>query len=134
MQIGKGLCQGCILPAYLTYMQGSLQSLSQVQFFATPWTLAHQASLSITSSRSLLTFMSIKSVMPSNHLILLHPLLLLPSILPSFRVFSNESVLCISWPKYWSFSLSISPYLWSHEATEPYTLLPISSSQGIYPA
>ena len=74
-------------PAYLTYMQSSLESLSQVQFFATSWTLAHQASLSITSSRSLLTLMSIKSVMLFNHLILFHPLLLLPSILPSFRVF-----------------------------------------------
>ena len=72
--------------------------------------------------------------MPSNHLILCHPLLLLPSIFPIIRVFSNEPALHSKWPKYWSFSLSISPYLWSHEATEPYTLLPISSSQGIYPA
>ena len=87
----------------------SVQSLSRVQLFATPWTAAHQASLSITNSRSLLKLMSIESVMPSNHLILCHPLLLLPSIFTSIRVFSNESVLCIRWPKYWSFSFSISP-------------------------
>ena len=74
----------------------------------TPWTAACQASLSITNSRSLLKLMCIASVMPSNHLILCHPLLLLPSIFPSIRVFSNESVLCIRWPKYWSFSFSIS--------------------------
>ena len=77
--------------------------------FSTPWTTARQASLSITNSWSLLKLMSIKSVMPSNHLILCHLLLLLPSIFPSIRVFSNESVLCIRWPKYWSFSFSISP-------------------------
>ena len=76
---------------------------------ATPWTAAHQASLSITNSRSLLKLMSIESVMPSNHLIHCHPLLLLPSIFPSIRVFSNVSVLCIRWPKHWSFSFSISP-------------------------
>ena len=75
----------------------------------TPWTAAHQASLSITNSQSLLKLTSIKSVMPSNHLILCHPLLLLPSIFPSIRVFSNESTLRIRWPKYWSFSFSISP-------------------------
>ena len=74
-----------------------------------PWTAARQAFLSITNFRSLLKFMSIESVMPSNHLILSHPLLLLPSIFPSIRVFSSESVLCISWPKYWSFSFRISP-------------------------
>ena len=83
--------------------------LSRVQLFATPWTAAHHASLSITNSWSLFKLMSIESVMPSNHLILCHPLLLLPSILPSIRVFSNESVLHIRWPKYWSFSFSISP-------------------------
>ena len=87
----------------------SFQSLSHVQLFATPWTTAHQASLPITNSRSLLKIMSIMSVMPSNHLILCHALLLQTSILPSTRVFSNESVLCIMWPKYWSFSFSISP-------------------------
>ena len=87
----------------------SVQSLSHVQFFATPWTAAHQASLSITNSQSLLKLMFIESVMPSNHLILCHPLLLPPSIFPSIRVFSNESVLRIRWPKYWSFSFNISP-------------------------
>ena len=86
-----------------------VQSPSRVQLFVTPWTTARQASLSITNSRSLLQFVSIESVMPSNHLILCHPLLLLPSIFPSIRVFSNESVLCIKWPKYWSFSFNISP-------------------------
>ena len=75
----------------------------------TPWTAAHQASLSITNSQSLLKLMSIELVMPSNHLILYHPLFLLPSIFPNIRVFSNESVLQISWPNYWSFSFSISP-------------------------
>ena len=87
----------------------SVQSLSHVQLFATPRTVAHQASLSITNARSLLKLMSIKSVMPSNHLILCHPLSLPPSIFPSIRVFSNKSVLHIRWPKYWSFSFSISP-------------------------
>ena len=85
------------------------QLLSQVQLFASPWTAACQASLSITNSQSLLKLMSIKSVMPSNHLILCRPLLLLPSIFPSIRVFSNESVLHIRSPKYWSFSFSNSP-------------------------
>ena len=85
----------------------SVQSLSFVRLFVTPWTAACQASISITNSRSLLKLMSITSVMPSNHLILCYPLLLLPSIFPSIRVFSNESVL-IKWPKYWSFSFSIS--------------------------
>ena len=92
------------------------QGISSVQFShsvvsdsATPWTAACQASLPITSSWSLLKLISIESVMPSNHLILYCPLLLLPSIFPSIRVFSNESVLCIRWPKYWTFSLSISP-------------------------
>ena len=87
----------------------SVQSLSRVQFFATPWTAAHQASLSITNSRSPPKPISIESVMPSNHLILCRPLLLLPSIFPSIRVFSNESALCIRWPKNWSFSFNISP-------------------------
>ena len=85
-------------------------SLSHVQLFATPWTAAHQASLSITSSWGLLKLMSIKLVMPSNHLILFRPLLLLPSIFSSIRVFFNKSVLHIRWPKYWSFSFSINPY------------------------
>ena len=87
----------------------SVQLLSRVRLFATPWTTARQASLSITNSQSLLKLMSIKSVMPSNHLILCLPLLLLPSIFSSIRVFSNESVLRIRWPKDWSFSFSISP-------------------------
>ena len=87
----------------------SVQSLSCVQLFETLWTAAHQASLSITDSWSLLKLMSIKLVMPSYQLILCHPLLLLPSIFPSIRVFSSESALHIRWPKYWSFSFSISP-------------------------
>ena len=87
----------------------SIQSLNRVQFFATPWIAALQASLSNTNSRSLLKLMSIESVMPSNSIILCYPLLL-PSIFPSIRVFSNESVLHIRWPKYWSFSFSISPF------------------------
>ena len=87
----------------------SVQLFSCVQLLATPWTAARQASLSITSSWSLLKLMSIELVMPSNHLILCCPLLLPPSIFPSIRVFSNESALCIRWPKYWSFSFSISP-------------------------
>jgi len=91
------------------FRTGSVQSLSQVRLFATPWTAACQASLSITNSQSLLELMSVESVMPSNYIILCCPLLLLPSIFPGTRVFSNESVLCIRWPKYWSFSFSISP-------------------------
>ena len=87
----------------------SVSSLSCVRLFATPWTAARQASLSITNSWSLFKLMSIESVMPSNHLILCHPLLLLPSIPPRIRVFSNESTLHMRWPKYWSFSFSISP-------------------------
>ena len=87
----------------------SVQSLSCVRLFVTPWTAARQAFLSITNSQSLLKLMSIESVMPSNHLILCHPLLLLPSIFPSIRVLSNESALPIRWPKYWSFSFNISP-------------------------
>ena len=84
------------------------QSLSHVQLFITPWAAAHQGSLSFTISRSLLKLMYIESVMPSNHLILCHPLLLLPSVFPSIRVFSSESIVCIRWPKYWSFNFSIS--------------------------
>ena len=87
----------------------SVQSLSHVRLFATPWTPACQASQSITNSQSLFKLMSIESVMPSNHLIFCHPLLLPPSILPSIKVFSSESVLRIRWPNYWSFSFSISP-------------------------
>ena len=87
----------------------SVQLLSHLRLFVTPWTAAQQASLSITNSQSLFTLMSIESVMPSKYLILCCPLLLPPSIFPSIRVFSNESVLCIRWPKYWSFSFIISP-------------------------
>ena len=89
------------------YQISSVQPLSHVQLFAAPWTATRQASLSITNSWSLLKLMSIESVMPSSHLILCHPLLLLPSVFPSIRVFSNESVLGIRWPKYWNFSFSI---------------------------
>ena len=87
----------------------SVQSLSWVRLFATPWIAARQASLSITNTQSSLKLTSIESVMPSNHLILCHPLLLLPPIPPSIRVFSNESTLRMRWPKYWSFSFNISP-------------------------
>ena len=95
---------------YSTFCGGSgVQSLSCVLLFATPWTAAPQACLSITNSQSWLRLMSIELMMPSNHLILCHPLLLLPSIFPSIRIFSSESVLQMRWPKYWSFSFSVSP-------------------------
>ena len=97
-----------MFPKY-SYQFSSVQSLSRVRLFATPWIAAHQASLYITNSRSLLKLMSIELVMPSSNLILCHPLLLLPPIPSSIRVFSNESILCMRWPKYWSFSFSISP-------------------------
>ena len=97
------LCTSC------TVVAAVIQSLSHVQRFATPWTTTRQASLSITNSQNLHKLMSIPLVMPSNHLILCHPLLLPPSIFLRIRVFSNESVLRIRWPNYWSFSLSISP-------------------------
>ena len=92
-----------------TFQFSSVQSLSRVQLFATPWIAERQASLSITNSRSLLKLTSIESEMPSSHLILYHHLLLLPPIPPSIRVFSNKSTLHMRWPKYWSFSFSISP-------------------------
>ena len=96
---------------YIMIWFSSVQfSRSVVSDSATPWTAARQASLSIINSRSLLKLMSIESVMPSNHLILCHPLLLLPSNFPSIRVFSNESVLCVRWPEFWSFSFSINPF------------------------
>ena len=95
--------------ALLWFSVRSVQLLSRVQLFMTPWTVAHQASLSISNSWSLLKLKSIVSVMASNHLILCRPLLLPPSIFPSIRVFSSELVLHIRWPKYWSFSFSISP-------------------------
>ena len=106
MSIGRGWIEKT---EHVYMMEYSVQSLSRVQLFATPWTAACQASLFITKSWSLLKLMSVKLVMPSNHLILCRPLLLLPSIFPSIRVFSHESVLHIRWPKYWSFSFSISP-------------------------
>ena len=93
---------------FINYLSSVQFSLSRVWLFVTPWIAARQASLSITNSQSLLKLMSLESVMPSIHLILCHPLLLLPSILPSIRVFSNGSLLCIRWPQYWSFSFSIS--------------------------
>ena len=109
----QGHCPPWLFPEPLfhryCYYFSSIQSLSCVRLFATPWTIACQASLSITNFRSLPKLMSIESVMPSNHLILCHPLLLLPSIFPNIRVFSNESALHIRWPKYWSFRFSISP-------------------------
>ena len=102
-----------LIGGWLQYCIGfaisSVQSLSRVPLFATPWIAARQASLSITNSRSSLKLTSIESVMPSSHLILCRPLLLLPPIPPSIRVFSNESTLRMRWPKYWSFSFSISP-------------------------
>ena len=109
VQLGDSM--DCRMPGFPIHHQpwelqfSSVQSLSRVQLFATPC----QASLSVTNSRSLLKLRSIKSVIPSNHLTLCHPLLLLPSIFPSIRVFSNESALHIRWPKYWSFSFNISP-------------------------
>ena len=96
------LVEFCHLPRNIS----SVQSLSCVWLFVTPWTTAHEASLSITNSQGLLKLMSIESVMPSNHLILCCPLLLPPSVFPSIRVFSSESVLRIRWPEYWSFSIS----------------------------
>ena len=98
-----------LIIAYYSVQFSSVQSLSHVQLFETPGTAARQASLSITNSWSSLKLTSTESVMPSSHLILCHPLLLLPPIPPSIRVFSNESALCMRWPKYWSFSFSIIP-------------------------
>ena len=95
---------------FTSFQFSSVQYLSRVRLFAVPWTAARQPSLSITNSQSLPKLMSIESVMPSNRLIFCHPFLLLPSIFPSIRVFPNESVLRIRWPKYWSFSFSISPF------------------------
>ena len=95
------------IPSSSSQSLSSVQSLSHVRLFVTPWTAARQASLSITNSRNLFKLISIELVIPSNHLILCHPLLLPPSIFPSIRVFSNKSALCIRWPKYWGFSFSI---------------------------
>ena len=93
----------------LEYFVAAVQSLSHVRLFVTPWTAAHQASLSFTISQSLLKLMSVESVMPLNHPVLRHPLLLLPAILPSIRVFSNELALCTRWQKYWRFIFRINP-------------------------
>ena len=97
------------ISSHINVQFSSVQSLSRIRLFGTTWIAAHQASLSITNSRSSLRLISIESVMPSSHLILYHPLLLLPPIPPSIRVFSNKSTLRMRWPKYWSFSLSIIP-------------------------
>ena len=99
----------CQTSAWISHQFSSVQSLSHVRLFVTPWITARQASLSITNSWSSLRLMSIESVMPSSHLILCCPLFLLPPVPPSIRVFSNESALCLRWPKYWSFSFSIIP-------------------------
>ena len=104
------MCCNCHLSLYGFIFLAVVQSLSHVQLFSTAWTAAHQASLSFTISQSLLKLMSTESVTPSNHLVLCCPLLLLPSVFPSIRVFSNESALHIRWPKDWSFSLIISPF------------------------
>ena len=103
-------CGECSVCTWECVLFSSVQLLSRVWLFAIPWTAVRQASLSIANSRNLLKLTSIESVTPSNHFILFHPRRLLPSIFPSIRVFSNESVLPIRWPKYWSFSFSISPY------------------------
>ena len=114
MRRGRSVCAEfmCISRAEIktcTSVVVALPSLSHAQLFATPWTIAHQAPLSSIISWSLLKLMSIESMMPYNHYILCHPLLLFPSIFPSVRVFSNESTFHIRWPKYWSFSFSVSP-------------------------
>ena len=106
-QIYIFMCEVFCLRSKLITLFGSVQLLSRVSLFVTPWTTAHQASLSITNSWSLLKLMSIESVMPSNHLFLCCPLFLLPSVFPSIRIFYNVSVLCIRWPKYWNFSFTI---------------------------
>ena len=108
----------------------SVQSLSRVRLFVTPWITACQASLSITDSQNLLKLVSIESMMPSSHLILCHPLLLLPPIPLSIRVFSNELTLHMRWPKYWSFNFSISA--WSFEASASASALPVNI-QGWFP-
>ena len=120
-------------PFALAIPFSSVQLLSHVWLFATPWTAAHQASLHMTNSQSLLKLMSIKSVILSNHLILCHPLLLQPSIFPSIRVFSNESVLHIRWPKYWSFSFNISPSNEYSGLILRMDWLDFPAVQGIYP-
>ena len=125
---GGGCCEG-VVGQLSVFQFSSVQPLSRVQLFVTPWIAARQASLSIANSRSSLRLTSIESVMPSSHLILCCPLLLLPPIPPSIRVFSNESTLCMRWPKYWSFSFSIIP---SKEIPGPITgALQLSWNQAI---
>ena len=109
VSILSALLHCTVLNSQVEKQFSSVQSLSCIQLFAAMWTAAHQASLSITNSQSLPKLLSIESVMPSNHLILCHLLLLLPSVFPRIRVLSNESVLLIRWPKYWRFSFNISP-------------------------
>ena len=111
LYVAKHALPACSVHQFLKFlfMTSSVQSLSRVRLFATPWTAARQTSLSITNSQTLLKLMAIEWVMPSNYLIFCRPLLLLPSVFPSIRVSSNESVLHIRWPEYWSFSFSISP-------------------------
>ena len=112
LQAPTAICYNTILTEislWMIHSVNSVQSLSHIWLFATPWTAARQASLSITSSQSLLKLMSIESVMPSNHVVLCCPLFLLPSIFPSIKVFSNKSAFLIKWPKCWSFSFSINP-------------------------
>ena len=120
-----------VIWCYVLKIFNSVQTLSHIWLFVTPWTATCQASLSITNSRSLLKFMSIGLVLPSNHLILCHPVLLPPSIFPSIRVFSNESVLQIRWPKYWSFSFSISPNEYSRLISFRIDWLDLLAVQGI---
>ena len=107
----QGLLQRLLLLSFSHF--SSVQSLSHVRLFATPWIAAREASLSVTNSRTLLKLMSIESVVPSSHLILCRPLLLLPPIPPSIRVFSNESALCMRWPKYWEFQLQHQSFQWT---------------------
>ena len=108
-QVASVMCDPLWPYNYIAHQIRSNQSLSRVRLFATPWIAARQASLSITNSRCSVRLMSIESVMPSSHLILCRPLLLLPPMPPSIRVFSSESALCMRWPKYWSYSFSIIP-------------------------
>ena len=109
IHVGRGAASFSLQQAIFEHVFSSVQLLGHFRLFVIPWTAAHQASLSITNSRSLFKLISIKAVMPSNHLICCRPILLLPSIFCNIRVFSNESVLCIRWSKCWSFSFNISP-------------------------
>ena len=124
---------GCLGGFHILAIVNSwVQSLNRVWLFATPWTIARQASLSITNYQSLPKPMSIELVMPFNHFILCRPLLLLPSVFPSIRVFSDESALCIRWPKYWSFSFNISPSNKPHEQYEKAIVNNIATNIGVH--